>query len=107
MSADPRLRNSLSLPSDHRPGALDDEYLTLGQLRNYSKISLRQLTRFLSRPVDPLPHVRNGRRPLVLRSTFDRWISEESRRQLGPAPVARARSFRDLMSEVKARHAQT
>jgi hypothetical protein len=86
-------------------GELDDEYLTLEQLRHYSKVSLRQLTRFLSRPVDPLPHVRNGRRPLVLRSTFDRWITEEGRRQVRPAPVARARSFRDITSEVKRRHA--
>jgi hypothetical protein len=82
-----------------------DEYLTLAQLRHYSKISLRQLTRFLGRPKDPLPHVRNGRRPLVLRSAFDRWIDAESRRQRSPAPIARARSFHEITQAVKARHA--
>jgi hypothetical protein len=105
VSADPRLRNSLSRPSDQRPGELDDEYLTLTGLRNYSKVSLRQLTRFLSRPVDPLPHVRNGRRPLVLRSAFDRWIDAETCRQRSPAPLARGRSFREITQEVKARRA--
>jgi hypothetical protein len=58
-------------------------YLTLAELATYSRISDRQLSRYLNRPVDPLPHIMNGRRPLILRSAYDEWAA----RALAPAPL--------------------
>jgi hypothetical protein len=77
------------LRSDVRNVAPADEYLTLADLKNYSKISVRQLKRFLSRETNPLPHVRNGRRPLILRSAFDAWIAS------GGAKIGAARAAAD------------
>ena len=53
VSAGTRFRNSLSLPSDRRPGELDtgrDEYLTLEWLRGYAKLSVRTLRNYLNLP---------------------------------------------------------
>jgi len=88
------------------PGAVTghDEYLTLKDLSLYSKISIRQLERLVHRPINPLPHVRNGRRVLVLRSAFDAWIAAESQRAL---PAHPGRSADAIIAEVKARHGQT
>ena len=74
--------------------------MTVDELVRYSRISRRQLERYLGRPSAPLPHVRNGRRILVLKSVFDEWIAAES-------PAARlrpARSIDRIVAEVKARH---
>src|SRR2546426_5858323 len=80
-----------------------DEYLTLQQLAAYSKVSVRQLKRYLARGEDPLPHVRNGVRPLVLRSIYDAWIvAETARRQGGRRIPAASRTFRDIMQSTKA-----
>src|SRR5438094_5234286 len=80
-----------------------DEYLTLQQLAAYSKVSVRQLKRYLARGEDPLPHVRNGVRPLVLKSVYDVWIVVETARRLaGRRTLAAPRTFRDIMQRVKA-----
>ncbi len=74
--------------------------MTVDELVRYSRISRRQLERYLGRATAPLPHVRNGRRVLVLKSVFDEWIAAES-------PAARlcpARSVDRIVAEVKARH---
>ncbi len=76
-----------------------DEWLTLGQLSAYSKISMRQLKRFVARAEDYLPHARNGRRILVLRSKFDTWLEAQGQRR--PVLMRSARSFHEIMSEVK------
>ena len=82
------------------PLPLTDWYMTVDELVRYSRISRRQLERYLGRPVAPLPHVRNGRRVLVLKSVFDEWIAAES-----PAARSRpARSVDRIIAEVKARH---
>jgi hypothetical protein len=74
--------------------------MTVDELVRYSRISRRQLERYLGRPAAPLPHVRNGRRILVLKSVFDEWIAAES-----PAAGLRpARSVDRIVAEVKARH---
>src|SRR2546426_3555652 len=85
-----------------------DEYLTLQQLAAYSKVSVRQLKRYLTRDEDPLPHVRNGVRPLVLRSIYDAWIvAETARRRAVRWTPAVPRTFRDIMQGVKSARAQT
>jgi len=87
-----------------REGVVTDEYLTLQQLAAYSKVSVRQLKRYLARGEDPLPHVRNGVRPLVLRSSYDAWIVAETARRhhAGRGTLAAPRTFRDIMQSVKA-----
>jgi len=82
------------------PLPLTDWYMTLDELVRYSRISRRQLERYLCRPTDPLPHVRNGRRLLVRKSIFDEWIAAESQPPL-PRP---ARSVDSIIAAVKARH---
>lgn len=74
--------------------------MTVDELVRYSRISRRQLERYLGRLAAPLPHVRNGRRVLVLKSVFDEWIAAESR-AVRPCP---ARSVDRIVAEVKARH---
>jgi hypothetical protein len=81
---------------------MTDEYLNLAQVASYSKISIRQLTRFIARAADPLPVLRNGRRYLVRRSVFDTWLEHESRPKLVRKPLARGRSLREIAEEVKA-----
>jgi hypothetical protein len=84
----------------HVPLPLSDWYMTVDELVRYSRISRRQLERYLGRAAAPLPHVRNGRRVLVLKSVFDEWIAAES-----PAARSRpARSVDRIIAEVKARH---
>src|SRR3989454_4507562 len=86
-----------------REGVVTDEYLTLQQLAAYSKVSVRQLKRYLARSEDPLPHVRNGVRPLVLRSTYDTWIvAETARRQARRRIQTGPRAFRNIMRSIKA-----
>ncbi len=74
--------------------------MTLDDLVSYSRISRRQMGRYLGRPAAPLPHVRNGRRILVLKSVFDEWIAADSQ-AARPRP---ARSVDRIVAEVKARH---
>ena len=54
-----------------------DEYLTLQQLAAYSKVSVRQLRKYLALPPGlALPCYRYGRNRLVVRrSEFDTWFS--------------------------------
>jgi hypothetical protein len=67
---------------------LDDEYLTLVQLAAYSKISGRQLRKYLSLPPNQaLPCYRPGRKVLVRWSEFDIWFSRY--RQRGKPVIAR------------------
>lgn len=82
------------------PRPLTDWYMTLDELVQYSRISRRQLERYLGRPTAPLPHVRNGRRVLVLKSLFDEWIAADSQVALPPV----ARSVDSIVAAVKARH---
>ena len=67
---------------------LDDEYLTLAQLEAYSKISGRQLRKYLALPPNQaLPCYRPGRKVLVRRSEFDIWFARY--RQRGKPVIAR------------------
>lgn len=50
------------------------EYLSLAHLAQYSSLSLKTLRRFLSDPVNPLPHLRLLRKILVRRQEFDDWM---------------------------------
>jgi hypothetical protein len=81
---------------------MTDEYFSLSQLVQYSKISRRQLERYLRQAERPLPHVRYGRRYLVLRSKFDAWIVLQSQPRLERKHLAKARSLREIAAEVKA-----
>ncbi len=59
------------------PGNPSDVYLSLRELSRYSSISLRSLRRALSDRRHPLPHYRpGGRKVLVRRSEFDRWMRQ-------------------------------
>lgn len=59
------------------PGNPSDAYLSLRELSRYSSISLRSLRRALSDRRHPLPHYRpGGRKVLVRRSEFDRWMRQ-------------------------------
>lgn len=54
-----------------------DEYLTLAQLSTYSKLSVRQLRKYISMPPNvALPVYRPGRRVLVRRAEFDGWFNQ-------------------------------
>jgi excisionase family DNA binding protein len=60
-----------------------DEYLSLRQLAEYSKLSVRSLRRFIAE--DDLPHYRvkgaggSTGKVLVRRSDFDRWMETQWR----------------------------
>jgi hypothetical protein len=55
---------------------LEDQYFTLVQLQAYSKISERQLRKYLALPpAQALPCYRPGRKVLVRRSEFDTWFA--------------------------------
>src|SRR2546426_7710506 len=75
-------------------GAVTDEYLTLQQLAAYSKVSVRQLRKYLALPPgQALPCYRYGRNHLVVRrSEFDTWFVQY--RQRGKAVLTRV--LRDL-----------
>jgi excisionase family DNA binding protein len=71
------------------PDGLSDSYLSLRTLSQYSGISLRSLRRALSDRRHPLPHYRpGGRKVLVRRSEFDRWM----------------RQFKDVMTPIDLDH---
>jgi excisionase family DNA binding protein len=55
---------------------LEDRYLTLQQLARYSSLSVPTLRRRLRDAAHPLPYRKAGRRILVRRSAFDRWLAE-------------------------------
>ncbi len=74
--------------------------MTLADLVRYSRISRRQIERFLSRSPDPLPHVKLGRIVRVKQSEFDAWFAGQSE----PIPPRPARSVDEIIAEVKARH---
>jgi len=62
----------------HDPG---DEYFTLAQLQTYSKISERQLRKYLALlPSQALPCYRPGRKVLVRRREFDVWLARYRQR---------------------------
>jgi excisionase family DNA binding protein len=50
------------------------EWLDLRSLQQYACVSERTLREWIHRPIDPLPAVRVGRKLLVRRSAFDRWL---------------------------------
>lgn len=62
-------------------GLARDEYLSLSQLAEYSKLSVRSLRRLINE--DDLPHFRvkgaggNTGKVLVKRSIFDRWMHDK------------------------------
>ena len=60
-------------PSNIVPIPLDP-YLSLKALASYSSLSVRTLRAHLSDPLHPLLCYRVGRKVLVRRSDFDRWI---------------------------------
>ena len=66
-----------------------DEYLTLQQLTAYSKVSVRQLRKYLALPPgQALPCYRYGRNHLVVRrSEFDTWFVQY--RQRGKSVLTR------------------
>lgn len=66
-----------------------DEYLSLAQLAEYSKISVRQLRKYLALPPgSALPCYRYGRNHLVVRrSEFDIWFAQY--RQRGKSVLTR------------------
>jgi len=53
---------------------MEDRYFDLKRLSTYSSLSVRTLREYLSRPDDPIPSFRIGRKILVKRSEFDEWI---------------------------------
>jgi excisionase family DNA binding protein len=54
-----------------------DGYLTLEELAGYSRISVRQLRKYLALPpAQALPCYRPGRKVLVRRSDFDVWFAQ-------------------------------
>lgn len=56
-------------------------YLTLAELAEYSRISVRQLRKYLALPPSQaLPCYRPGRRVLVRRDEFDAWFQQHRRR---------------------------
>ena len=79
---------------------MPDECRTLARLSEYSKISVRQLRRYLAAGDRVLPDVWNGRRRLVLRSQV--WIVLQSQRRVERKPLAKAKSLREIVAEVKA-----
>jgi hypothetical protein len=64
-----------------QPFGSPDEYLTLPQLAVYSKISVRQLRKYLALPPSrALPCYRPGRKVLVRRVEFDAWFVQYRQR---------------------------
>ena len=45
------------------------------------RVSVPTLTAWMNRANDPLPHVRAGRKYLILASALDSWLRDEARRQ--------------------------
>lgn len=62
---------------------VDDAYLPLTSLREYSGLSVQTLRGYLTHPVHALPCYRIGGRVLVRRSDFDEWA-----RQFRAAPTS-------------------
>jgi excisionase family DNA binding protein len=54
---------------------LEDAYLSLIALAEYSGLSVRTLRGYLAHPMHPLPHYRPGGKVLVKRSEFDAWMA--------------------------------
>ena len=50
------------------------EWLDLKALQQYACVSERTIREWIHRPVNPLAAVQVGRKILVRRSTFDRWL---------------------------------
>lgn len=70
-----------------------DDYLTLAELAAYSKISVRQLRKYLALPPGAaLPCYRPGRSVRVRRHEFDAWFAQYRTR----GKVAVARVLREL-----------
>lgn len=68
-------------------------YLTLAELAQYSRLSVRQLRKYLALPPgQALPCYRPGRRVLVRRDEFDVWFQQHRRR--GKAVITRV--FQEL-----------
>jgi hypothetical protein len=55
---------------------LDDAYLPLTALRDYSGLSVRTLRGWLTHSAHPLPCYRIGGKLLVRRSEFDQWAQQ-------------------------------
>lgn len=64
----------------------EDRYFRLADLARYSTLSVRQLQRFLTDPVDPLPSFHVGGHRLVHKREFDRWL--QLRRERAAAVTA-------------------
>lgn len=64
---------------------LDDAYLPLKTLADYSGLSVRTLRSYLTHPAHPLPCYRIGGKVLVRRSEFDQWAGQF--RALPPSTV--------------------
>jgi len=54
----------------------DSEWLDLRGLTNYASVSERTIRQWLHRGRDPLPAVQVGRKILVRRTVFDRWLDQ-------------------------------
>jgi hypothetical protein len=55
---------------------IDDGFLTVDGLVEYSRMSKRKLLSWLHHPVKPIPHRRIGQRIYVKRSEFDTWTEQ-------------------------------
>ena len=51
------------------------EWLDLKALQQYACVSERTIREWIHRPLNPLPAVQVGRKILVRRSAFDRWLN--------------------------------
>jgi excisionase family DNA binding protein len=72
---------------------MPDEYFTVRDLARYSKLSERQVWKFLALPPgEALPAYRPGRKVLVKRSEFDAWFTRYRMRGR-PALVEALRSL--------------
>jgi excisionase family DNA binding protein len=65
-------------------------------LRAYACVSERTLREWIHRPINPLPAMQVGKKILVRRGTFDRWLEAH-----GLKPVDVARIVEEVVAGVK------
>jgi excisionase family DNA binding protein len=75
--------------------SVEDRYLTIDELVDYSRLSRRTIMRHIRSETSPLPHYRVGGRVLVKRGEFDTWLAKVGT----PDNVARARAVDDKVRD--------
>lgn len=63
---------------------MDDRYLSVAELVQYSGLSERTLRRSMHHPTHPLPTYRVRGRTLFLKSEFDHWLRTTTARESKP-----------------------